>query len=120
MTVPATNVRLIYISMSLFAKGSDVNAPLKSSCQRTIHNSPQLQKLTGIGLQNSRHRASAAQIHRPGLIRGLKEITLFEVAASVVISVKIFAVFTSRGFHKIKDGLTAGVNAFSHPSLLTI
>ncbi len=104
MTFPATNVRLIYVSMSLFAICRDLNAALKSSSQRTICNSPQLQKLTGVSLQNSRYGASAAQICRPGLIRGFKEITLFEVAASVVISVKVFAVFASGSFHKIKDG----------------
>ena len=104
MTFSAANVRLVYIPMSLLAIRRDLNAPLKSSGQRTIRNSAQLQKLTGIGLQNSRHGASAAQIRRPGLIRGFKKITLFQVAASIVISVKIFAVFASRSFHKIKDG----------------
>ncbi len=103
MTFPATNMRLIYASMSLFAIGSDLNAPLKSSSQWTTRSAAQLQKLTGIGLQNSRHGASAAKIRRPGLIRDLKKITLFEVAASIVISIKIFAVFASRSFHKKKD-----------------
>src|SRR5271157_613518 len=104
MTFPASNVRLVYIPVSLLAIRGHLNTSLKSSSQWTIRNSTQLQKLTGVGLQNSRHGASAAQIRRPGLIRGLKEITLFQVAASVVISVKIFAVFASRSFHKIKDG----------------
>jgi hypothetical protein len=101
MTFPAANVRLVYIPVSLFAIRRDLNTPLKSSSQGTMCNSAQLQKLTGIGLQNSRHRASAAQIRRPGLIRGLKKITLFQIAASVVISVKIFAVFASRSFHSV-------------------
>ena len=104
MTFPTTNVWLVYIPMSLLTIRRDLNTSLKSSRQETICNSMQLQKLTGVGLQNSGHRASAAQIRRPGLIRGLKEITLFEVAASVVISVKIFAVFASGSFHKMEDG----------------
>ncbi len=103
MTFPAANMRLGYISMRLLAIRSNLNAPLKSGSQWTVHNSMQLQKLTGIGLQNSRHRTSAAQVSRPGLIRGLKKITLFQVAASVVISVKIFAFFAGRSFHKIKE-----------------
>ena len=104
MTFPAADVRLVYIPVSLLAIRCHLNAPLKSSGEGTIRNSAELQKLTGVGLQNSRHRASAAQVRRPGLIRGLKKITLFQVAASVVISIKIFAVFASRSFHKIKDG----------------
>ena len=104
MTFPATDVRLVYIPVSFLAISSHLHASLKSSSQLTICNSPQLQKLAGIGLQNSRHGASAAKIRRPGLIRDLKKITFFDVAASVVISVKIFAVFASRSFHRIKDG----------------
>ena len=101
MTLPAADVRLVYIPVSLLAICCDLNTPLKSSRQGTIRNSAQLQKLTGVGLQNSRHGASAAQVRGPGLIRGLKKITLFQVAASVVISVKIFAVFASRSFHSV-------------------
>ena len=101
MTFPAADVRLVYIPVSLLAICSDLNTPLKSSREWTTYNSAQLQKLTGIGLQNSRHGASAAQIRGPGLIRCLKKITLFEVAASIVISIKIFAVFASRSFHSV-------------------
>ena len=104
MTFPATDVRFVYIPMRLLAVRRDLNTSLKSSRQGTIRDSAQLQKLTGIGLQNFRYRASAAQIRGPGLIRRFKKITLFQVAASIVISVEIFAVFASRSFHKIKDG----------------
>ena len=99
MTFPAADVRLVYIPVSLLAIRCHLNASLKSSSQGTIRNCAQLQKLTGIGLQNSRHGTSAAQVSRPGLIRNLKKITLLQVAASVVISVKIFAIFASRSFH---------------------
>ncbi len=68
MAFPATNVRLVYIPVSLLAIRRDLNPSLKSSRQGTIRNSAQLQKLTGVGLQNFRNRASAAKIRRPGLI----------------------------------------------------
>jgi hypothetical protein len=114
MTFPATNVRLIYIFMSLLAIRSDLNASLKSGSQWTICYCAQLQKLTGIGLQNSRHWASAAQISRPSLIRSLKQITLFNIAASIIISVKIFTFFTSRSFHKIKESADSlGLDRYS-------
>ncbi len=115
MAFPATNVRLFYIPVSLLAICRDLNASLKPGRQGTIRNSAQLQKLTSVGLQNFRHRAGAAQIRGPGLIRGFKKITFFQVAASVVISIKIFAVFASRSFHKIKR-ITLGVSALSYPS----
>ena len=83
MTFPAANIRLGYISMCLLAIRSNLNAPLKPGSHWTVHNSMQLQKLTGIGLQNAGHRTSAAQVSRPDLIRGIKKITLFQVAASV-------------------------------------
>jgi hypothetical protein len=117
MAFPATNVRLVYIPVSLLAIRRDLNPSSKSSRQGTIRNSAQLQKLTSVGLQNFRNRASAAKIRRPGLIRGFKKITFFQVAASVVISIKIFTVFASRSFHKIKR-ITVGVSALSYPSLV--
>ena len=102
MTFPAANMRLGYISMCLLAIRSNLNAPLKPGSHWTVHNSMQLQKLAGIGLQNARHRTSAAQVGRPGLIRGIKETALFRVTAPEVISIKIFAFFPGRSFHKIK------------------
>ena len=102
MTFPAADMRLGYISMCLLAIRCHLNASLKPGSQGTVHNSMQLQKLTGIGLQNSRHGASAAQVGRPGLIRGLKETALFRVASPEVISVKIFAFFSGRSFHMIR------------------
>ncbi len=101
MTFPAADVRLGHISMRLLAIRSNLNAPLKPGGQCAVYNSMQLQKLTGVGLQNSRHGASAAQVGRPGLIRGLKETALFRVASPEVISVKIFAFFSGGSFHLI-------------------
>ena len=101
MTFPTADMRLIHILMDLFAIGRDLNAPLKARGERAADSPPQLEELTGIGLQNTRHRAGAAQVRRPGLIRGFKQVTFFDMTASIVISVKILAFLADGSFHII-------------------
>jgi hypothetical protein len=103
MAFPAANMRLVYISMSLLTIGGHSNASLKPGGKRMADYPAQLQKLAGIRLQNFRHGTSAAQVCGPDLIRGFEKIAFFDVAASEVISVKIFTFVTGRSFHKIKE-----------------
>ena len=105
MTVPAANMRLTHIPVGLFAIGCDLNTPLKARGERAVNHPAQLEELTGIGLQNTWHRAGAAQIRRPGLVRGFKQVAFFDITAAIVITVKILAFFADRSFHiKGKDG----------------
>ena len=99
MTFPTADMRLIHILMRLFAIGRDLHAPLKSRGERAADSPPQLKELTGIGLQNTWHRAGAAQIRRPGLVRGFKQVAFFDITAAIVITVKILAFFADRSFH---------------------
>ena len=100
MAFPAADLWFGDRPVSLHAKGSDQNTPLKKGVQRTGDRSFQLQEFTGIGLQYGRHRACLAKVGGPFLAGSLEQPALFHVTAAEVIAVKIFTFPASRSFHK--------------------
>ncbi len=99
MTFPTTDLRLSNISVGLLTISCDLHTPLKYRFQRTRDRGLQLQKLTGIGLQDRWDRTSVAKTRAPGLIGCLKQAAFFHVATAEIIAVKIFTFLASGSFH---------------------
>ena len=100
VTFATPNVRLLDRSLRFRAKSSDAHSALKHGTQRSRDTSAQLEVLTSIRALNSRNRARGTQVWGPVLAVFFQQAAFFDIAAAMVVTIKIFAFFSIWGFHK--------------------
>jgi hypothetical protein len=109
MAFPATDMRIKSGTFGLFTKCCHLYTALKPSHQGTVNLAAKLHKFAGVCTVNGRNRTGATQITCPG---STEKPTLFMVAASIVIAIKVLAFRTSRSLHlsnnEIPQSLSAG------------
>jgi hypothetical protein len=103
MAIPATDLRLIDISIRLLAKSRDLDTPLEGNAKWAHDAGLQFQEFAGVGACNLRNRARLAQVCRPFFPGYLQKSTLLDITAAIIIAIKVRALISSRGFHGSPD-----------------
>ena len=67
MAFPAANVGFRHIPLGLFTIGRNLYPPLEKRVDRSGDSGIQLEKFTGVGAADTRHRTGPAQVGCPAL-----------------------------------------------------
>src|SRR5258708_7256827 len=83
----------------LLAEGTHLYPALQERGQRPDNGGVQQEKLTGVGLQDCGNRTGLTKVCRPFGFCRTEKTAFFILAPTEIISVKIFAFFSSRSSH---------------------
>jgi len=99
MAFPATDFRFRHGTLHFLAKRGYLDALLKQNRERPADSTPQLHKLAGVGLLDSRHGARSAQTPAPAFPGGLEQTAVFFVPPPEIVAIEVATVFARRSPH---------------------